>query len=247
MDILIAVDGTLSASDYNTGTNRSHVRQFFDRFHGAARRFYEGPGEGPGGIGGIVGTDVDNITERAWAGLLAELRQHGDSTATRIVLVGHSRGGHIVVDLALRLQRMHVGDLTPAFRDPLAENNNPRYQVHFLGLYDAVDMTWNGDNTDRIPSNISYYAHAMRSPDVGSRSSWGNTGWDVMSSVEHRTRYFRATHGSIGGAPPSACLSELSFISDQCNVDLTEAQNTMGGQNAHRFILEHAGRAGLRV
>ncbi len=245
MYLLVAVDGTLSAADYNTGTNTSHTRKFYDRFHGASRHFFEGPGEGPGGLGGVIGTDVDNITERAWDALVRDLRRLGDSTEIRIVLVGHSRGGHIVVDLAKRLQRTHVGDFTPAFRDPMAANTNPRYQVHFMGLYDAVDMTWNGDNTDTIPANIRYYAHAMRSPDVGSRSSWGNAGWDVMSTEEHRTRFFRATHGSIGGAPPSACSSDLALISDQCNIDLTEAQNRAGGENAHRFILENAGRAGV--
>lgn len=188
MHVLLAVDGTLSATDYNFGTNRSYVRRFYDRFAGGRKRFFEGPGEGPGGIGGVLGTDVDDIEESSWTALTSMLRSSGDSDRIRISLVGHSRGGHIVCAIARRLAGLRVGDLTPAFRAPGSHSTNPPYRVHFLGLYDAVDMTWNGGDTSQIPSNVDYYAHAVRSPDIGSRDSWGNTGWTNLCSEQQMTR-----------------------------------------------------------
>lgn len=247
MYVLVAVDGTLSATEYNTGLNRSYVRQFHDRFAGAGKRFFEGPGEGPWNLGGVMGTDVDNIERDAWNYLTGALRRHGDTQATRIVLVGHSRGGHIVKALARRLTRLRVGDLTPAFRAPGSRNTNPPYQVWFLGLYDAVDMSWNSGDTSSIPENVVYYAHALRSPDLGSRDSWGNTGWANLCSDRHRTRYFFATHGALGGAPAQSCSADLSLISDQCSINLSAADNQIEGRRAHDFILNHARRAGVPI
>ena len=59
MHILVAVDGTLSATHYNVGTNRSYTRQCYDRFGGRGA-FFEGPTC-------IIGTDVDNIERAAWS------------------------------------------------------------------------------------------------------------------------------------------------------------------------------------
>lgn len=247
MHILIAVDGTFSATDYNVGGNRSYVRRFFDRFSGAAKSFFEGPGEGPGGIGGVMGTDVDDILEDSWQALSRTLRREGDTTGMKVSLVGHSRGGHIVTALAQRLVRARIGDFSPGLRGPFAVNDNPHYEVQFLGLYDSVDMSWNGGNTDTIPDGVRFYAHAMRSPTLGSRSSWGNTSSAIVCSTRHRTRFFNATHGAVGGAPPAACSSDLAIVSDQCNMDITAEANAAEGRRAHDFILDHARMAGLPI
>ncbi len=43
MYILRAVGGTFSDTHDNTGTSRSFVRRFFDRFSGGDKVFFEGP------------------------------------------------------------------------------------------------------------------------------------------------------------------------------------------------------------
>ncbi len=268
--ILLAVDGTYSSSEYNVDGNRSYVRRFYDRFSGGPKRFFEGPGSGTmGGIRGLIGTDVDDIEERAWAALRGLIRSAGDRRDTRIALVGHSRGGHIVCALARRLVGLHVGSMSPSLRAPTMRDPSmraqrdrapagPTYRVHFLGLYDAVDMTWNAGNTDQIPSNVDWYAHAMRSPELGSRSSWGNTGMATLCSQRIQTHFYRATHGAIGGAAsredgtnrslPSACGDSVSLTGgDYCNVSISQAQNAREATRANNFILGHARSAGLPV
>lgn len=258
--ILLAVDGTYSSTEYNVDGNRSYVRRFYDRFAGAQKRFFEGPGSGTmGGLRGLIGTDVDDIEERAWNSLRRLIRVAGDTRDTRISLVGHSRGGHIVCAIARRLMGLHVGGMTPVMHAPGTRvRQGPPYRVHFLGLYDAVDMTWNSGNTDRIPRNVNWYVHAMRSPELGSRSSWGNTGMADLCSQQVQTRYFQATHGAIGGAAsrasgdnrslPSACGDSMEFDGgDYCNVSISQAQNGREAARANNFILGHARSAGLPV
>lgn len=240
MYVLIAVDGTLSRTAYNVGGNRSHVRRFHDGFGGSHKHFFEGPDS-------VLGFDVDEIAERAWRALVQSLAEAGDSVATRVVLVGHSRGGHIVAALARRLHGLRVGSLRPAFRAPGTPSREPTYGVHFLGLYDAVDMTDEGGVTDVIPPNVQYYAHALRSPELASRRSWGNTGWTRICSAHHMTRFFHATHGAIGGAPAEACSDEWAIVSDRCAVPITAESNRREGLRAHEFIVGHARLAGVPV
>lgn len=242
--VLAAIDGTLSESSYNVGGNVSYVRRFHDNCQAQAKQYFAGPGEGPGGIGGIIGTDVDNIAQAAWQFLIRNLRR---SPQAKVVLVGHSRGGHIAVALTRRLSGFREGDFTPSIRAPGSSNTNPQQKVHFLGLYDAVDMTWNAGDTSAITRNVTHFANAIRSPEVGSRGSWGNTGTGYMCSDAHRTRTFRATHGALGGAPSHSCETGPSLFGDSCNVALTPAENRRAGDEAHQFILQRARAAGLTV
>ena len=106
-----------------------------------------------------------------------------------IDMVGHSRGGAIVIWAAWTL--LHDPPMSPCGRK-LGAN------IHFMGLYDAVNMyLW--VSTDRIPPNVGYVAHARRDPADGSRSSWGNTG---TSGGQHYTeKFFWCTHSGMGGDP----------------------------------------------
>ncbi|MDG1490437.1 MAG: hypothetical protein P8R43_01010 [Planctomycetota bacterium] len=270
MYILLAVDGTFSATHYNTGTNRSFVRRFFDRFSGGYKVFFEGPASAPG-------FDVDNIIRRADRAIRQAIRHGASEPELKICLVGHSRGGHIVTDIAMRLNRLRLPDVLPGagrpsprpptgtrllVHDPLsapmlhaqvahrasnANDSTPTLRVHFMGLYDSVDMTWNGGDTMTIPPNIDWYAHAMRDPAIGSRSSWGNTSNDILCSERHRTRFFAGTHGALGGAPAEHCSAEWAVVADQCRLNLRAGDNAAAGRRAHDFILDHARAAQVPI
>lgn len=270
MYILLAVDGTYSATHYNVGTNRSFVRRFFDRFSGGYKAFFEGPAS-------AAGFDVDNIIRGADREIRRAIRHAASESDIKICLVGHSRGGHIVTDIAMRLHRMRRSDVLPRANppspqrsagtrllahDPLSapllhaqsaprpsrpDDSGPTLRVHFMGLYDSVDMTWNGADTMTIPPNIDWYAHAIRDPSLGSRRSWGNTSNDVLCSNQHRTRFFAGTHGALGGAPPESCSDDWAVVADQCTRELSAAENAAAGQQAHDFILGHARAAQVPI
>jgi hypothetical protein len=95
----------------------------------------------------------------------------------KIVLVGHSRGAAIIIEIAKQLP----------------------VPVYFMGLYDAVNRSASLGFTDTI-ENVEYVAHAMRNPDVGSRSSFSNTGTKIKGG-QLTTKLFDTTHGGIGGDP----------------------------------------------
>ena len=64
-------------------------------------------------------------------------------------MVGHSRGGHIVIHLAAML----------------------KYRTHFMGLYDAVEKTTMKGDESRIIYNVDHIYHAVRDLSAGSRTS----------------------------------------------------------------------------
>ena len=136
--ICICIDGTSSASGYNTkynctyrveyktsenymwgaqggylgagsydvietckNENKSFVKRFYEAVdpHGNLKYFSEGPN--------VPGTNVGRIIDEAWAKLTYFLTEKPEA---RVVLIGHSRGGHIVTALAHKLGKYHVGD-----------------------------------------------------------------------------------------------------------------------------------------
>jgi len=108
----------------------------------------------------------------------------------RIVLIGHSRGGGIVVDTAASLASRNI-------------------QVYFVGLFDGVDMSmW---ITGGSLKNTKYAYHALRGIPY-SRSSFGNTG--IGGTV---TKAFNTSHGGVGGSPephPDSLTADYS-----CSID----------------------------
>ena len=95
----------------------------------------------------------------------------------QIVLVGHSRGGLAATELAKMLA--------------------PLVRVYFLGLYDSVSRQpcLNGDTVE----NVQHVYHAMRDPEVGSRSSFGNTSTQYSNGTDYHLQKFSTSHGGIGG------------------------------------------------
>jgi hypothetical protein len=108
------------------------------------------------------------------AGILAH--QLLDMEQVKVVIVGHSRGGLIATVLARML--------------------SPLVRVYFLGLYDSVDREPCLDGT--MIENVGIVFHARRSPEVGSRWSFGHT--STQHRVDHyEESFFYTSHGGIGG------------------------------------------------
>ena len=111
----------------------------------------------------------------------------------RIVIVGHSRGGLVATVLAHML--------------------SPLIRVYFLGLYDAVDREPCLDGA--MVDNVKIVFHARRSPDVGSRTMFGNTA--TQHQVEHyEESFFYTSHGGIGGDFVADPKKVGTFGDDSC-------------------------------
>lgn len=276
--IVVAIDGTSSREfGYSGGNdeknkvcvfNESYTRAFHRRVLApdTQKYFHHGPDSQ------ITGSDSTEIEQTAWDWLRRRLEYLPNA---KVVLVGHSRGGHIVVNLAIRLSRVRLGGFVPVIRaapGPGSESQTflqplqPFQPVHFLGLYDAVDMTYALGDTSVVPSNVVWFYHALRSRKVGSRKAWGNTGTKTArTDPDHYVqREFDATHGSVGGAIPEPCDGSmgteraLGFVaggllgkaivenaSGSCDVSLTAEENAKYGKLAHEFILGGARKAGI--
>lgn len=195
--LLYAVDGTGSKDWRPAPSGYSHTYQFFTKFNAVSvekPQFQDGPG--------TFGTDVDNLIANGMKWIKsrvkarkakgASFRPQVQSTSSlvqpeydvEIVLVGHSRGATIVGDMAKKIgSELDIG-------------------VLFLGLFDAVDRSWNSDGG--TVENVEMTAHAVRNPSMpsergASRPTFGNT---YVSSMSHyRQRYFNTSHGGVGGSP----------------------------------------------
>ena len=110
--ILVAVDGTLSRElAYSGGNdeenlvcvfNESFTKQFYKKakIQEQCKFFREGPDSA------ITGWDSTDIEQEAWDWLRKRLSWH---PTAKVILIGHSRGGHIVTNLALRLSAVKQG------------------------------------------------------------------------------------------------------------------------------------------
>lgn len=104
-----------------------------------------------------------------------------DDPRTKIYLVGHSRGGAILIDVANMLNRRHI-------------------PVEAMFLFDAVDRSSELTGGE-IPSNVGFCYHAMRDPTGNSRGSFGNCGTEAAGGVIFFPEHFMTTHGGMGGTP----------------------------------------------
>lgn len=276
--IVVAIDGTSSREfGYSGGNddknqvcvfNESYTREFHRRVTvpDTQKYFNHGPDSQ------ITGGDSKEIEQAAWDWLRRRLEYLPNA---RVVLVGHSRGGHIVINLAIRLSKVRQGAFVPQLRAApgvgggrtmFLEPLPPMQPVHFLGLYDAVDMTYALGDTSEVPANVVWFYHALRGTRVGSRKAWGNTG--TKTARKDDSHYFQkefdATHGAVGGAIPEPCAGSmganrvLGFLaggllgkaivenaSGSCDVSLTAEENAKYGKLAHEFIIGGARNAGI--
>ena len=174
IDIVIAIDGTLSW-EYN----RNFVKDFCDQSNvpWGQKIYFEGPN--------LSGSRCDEIANRAWHWLMGvfrnrqlDIRNKNHMNGVRIFLVGHSRGGHIVIQLASRLKGI--------------------LKIEFIGLFDAVDRDMKlGGGTGTIRNCKTAY-HALRSPIMGSRNLFGNVGLSNEDG-HYYEKFFMTSHGALGG------------------------------------------------
>jgi pimeloyl-ACP methyl ester carboxylesterase len=285
--LLVAIDGTSSRDfGYSGGNseelkicafNESHTKAFHRKMEipGTLKYFDHGPSSK------VTGSDCEEIEQKAWQWLRAHLRRF---PRARVVLVGHSRGGHIVTNLAIRLSKLREGDFVekigpspavPSWRVPpdflgrgKIEPLPPVQTVYFLGLYDAVDMTYALGDTSVVPANVVWFYHALRSERIASRKAWGNTATQTarIDKEHYFQQPFEATHGAIGGAFPEDCRGTLNRdlvigaialgvvgykaaanVVGSCAVPLTAKENAAKGASAHEWLLGGARQAGLPI
>lgn len=222
--LLYAVDGTGSAEWRPAPSGYSHTYEFHRRFNPTRgnKVFKDGPDS--------IGSDVGNLIEDgmrwikaqikvAKASGLKEFRPEVQACASlvkpryevEIVLVGHSRGATIVGDMARKIgKELHIG-------------------VLFLGLFDAVDRSWNSEGG--TVENVELTAHAVRNPSMPSergpsRSTFGNTYLSSMSL--YRQRYFNTSHGGVGG----------SAVTEYAKVAITGDYSCAGPSRSELLTLE---------
>jgi len=225
--VLVAVDGTDSSNwseEISAGIWNSHVRNFYEGYHllpGERKRYWDGPDLK------ITGWDAFAIHKSVIGFLKTVL---SEDKCQRINLIGHSRGGYIVMEIARKIGTDGID---------LEDGSRVKRRVNFLGLYDAVDMVLDYGEDETIPSNVDYAAHAMGSPDVGSRPYFNTADHgpeDIAKMVSYAEAFFDATHGGLGGDPwggdhPSGMTAKRdrigSFEADiwmRCQASMAEIQ-----------------------
>jgi len=174
--LLIAIDGTQwtwNDNLYAVEMRRSFINQLVAEGTEAQKKYLRGPT-----ISGIQ----DPIIVDYALNVIHMWHRSGDE---RVVIAGYSRGGAVAIRIAQRLQR-----------ETWARN----VRVACMALFDAVDRDCTMDAT-QIPGNVMYAIHAMRDPSVRSRWYFGNCGQTIAYPGRLVRRYFRATHGGLGGLP----------------------------------------------
>jgi hypothetical protein len=228
-------------------------RSYTMRLHGridipSADKFYH---RGPDA--NATGSEAMQIAEGAWRWLTNGLAR---DPKAKVILIGHSRGGRLVTELAVRLSRCAPGSFVTKIGEAQPEEKEPQWsggmrltyqKVHFLGLYDAVDVGLGlGDNTV-VPQNVVWLYHARRDPLIGSHSAWGNSATlTEKSDPEHyHDRTFLGTHGALGGTAPGGFVGPGAWNSGA--IDMTAEDNLAAGDAAHEFIVRGAWKAGIPV
>jgi hypothetical protein len=223
IDIVICVDGTNSHTYKN-----SSVRNFFHNVKVPPENkiFHEGPRK----MGGVTGSDWLTIRDEVIRELNKISQRYGEESFIngyqcttprrcnfRFIMVGHSRGGHIIIHLAAML----------------------KYRTYFMGLYDAVErtdtMSW--DNFSQVVYNVDHVYHARRNPLIGSRNGqldernsfykgplwrlaeaklmdFKNTGLSTGDGGAYVEKLFMTSHGGIGGEVLNSTLFETPFSDD---------------------------------
>ncbi len=238
--ILVAIDGT-SSSDIVETSGTTHTHMFYQDFPtlNNFKKYIHGPGAmhlyKHGGILGVAGGASCNSKIQQTISFVEDAvsklyklkysreknwqewyNHHSNKTfpfielsprdrknlrvffkdKIRICLVGHSRGGMIAIEAARHM--------------PLP--------VYFMGLYDAVNMSPNHTDNNKI-HNVDYTYHAMRDrtlirsrqnrhpwtkyiPSVQTQAyhlftEWGNCGTESSGNLYKKTFY--TSHGGING------------------------------------------------
>jgi Thioesterase domain len=154
----------------------------------------------------------------------------------KVFLVGHSRGGAIVIHVARIMQRRGM-------------------PVEAMFLFDAVARNLSLD-AEEIPANVRFCYHAMRDEHTLSRPMFGNCGTYAAGGVMLRNLpRFWTTHGGMGGTPLGSTrltasghiieppVDILAGVMEGDATNVTPAQEVTGSQEVERwmwpFLREH--------
>lgn len=170
--VFIGIDGTGPSEDAEY--NAAFDRSYVKLLSEWARFKHRHYSRGPS----LLGLETGPLADWAVSTALTVLRIRRDA---RIHLCGYSRGGAAAIRAAALLGKRGV-------------------EVDSLILFDAVDRSNIGE-TDRIPANVQWCRHAMRSDAAGSRVFFGNCGLVAARSGVLERRRFLTTHGGMGGTP----------------------------------------------
>jgi hypothetical protein len=183
--MLVGIDGTGPVLDgpYEREFRGSFVLELTKQIeHRQPTRYYRGPNTLSIGftraMRGVTFSQVRDVARLAVQFILSEQGQ-----TSSIVLAGYSRGAAACIEAARMLAA-----------------SAPRLTVSCLALFDAVDRDLLSE-TAVIPGNVQIAYHALRQPQVGSRTYFGNTGMRHQVPGRLVTRTFRATHAAMGGLP----------------------------------------------
>jgi hypothetical protein len=151
----------------------------------------------------------------------------------RIVLAGYSRGGAAVITAAQILALRLIG-------------------VDLMILFDAVDRSVTAA-AGTIPPNVSKVYHLRRSWRAFSRPYFGNCGTTyVPFATTYIERFFRCTHGGVGGCPwwnqpdrdPSKSLGDRIW-EDGIPTAVTYEEDLDGSRTAWQWISQHLAAEGV--
>jgi RHS repeat-associated protein len=140
-----AVDGTWF--DARITGQYSNVHDLSVRADNAGEfvRYYGGPGSQSTGFKhlweGATGADSGTIANRVYGNIKSDLAAGNGNGVVN--LVGWSRGGVIITEVAQRLDKDNI-------------------KVNFLGLYDAVEMNPFRSYPSSVPNNVQNFAHATK-------------------------------------------------------------------------------------
>jgi hypothetical protein len=189
--ILAAIDGTDSVDWRRQDGTNSHVYRFYNDFYsnGGTRCCWHGPNTSGTNLGATM-TEVFDWVVSSMEYLMKKWSL--PQNKVKVVLVGHSRGATGVIGVANKLKK--GGNRVAVSPSVVAPVN-----VHFMGLYDTVNMSV--FSVDTVMSNVTHCYHARRmhistDPDLGSRGSFG-----LVSVAQAQTKSFDTSHGGIGGDP----------------------------------------------
>lgn len=185
--LVIGIDGTNSRDILDATGSNSHVYRIMRALDKIRATWFYHHGPN------TLGNNVNEIRERA----LKEIKNlYKTYPWESLSLFGWSRGGHIACQIA--------------------KEWSPK-KIRFLGLFDAVDRTYEGSNTSTITNNVEISRHVLRSGTVGSRSYFGNTALKAAAGVDFQVAYVLASHGGVGGDPDGigfGFLDEGGFDAD---------------------------------
>lgn len=200
MSIVLGIDGTGPFFDSTYATEFKN--SFVRRIcpeGNPNKKYFRGPIGPGGGLPEAIQGGYDFITGR----------NGWAGRDNSILLTGYSRGGLGVLVVANMLK-------------------DAKIPVAAMLLFDAVDRHVAYD-APTVPTNVAQVLHIRRSPESGSRISFGNCGTGASAPTVYREVFYNCTHGGVGGTPwesagnPNALIHE--GFPDNRDTHVTYAQD----------------------